>query len=107
MRGFLGRMLFAGEDGVKKVRVLSGGEKVRCMLSKLMISGANVLMLDEPTDHLDMEAITALNNGLMKFPAYLLIPRPSDRADHGKPHYGDRGRPADRQDYHIRRVSGK
>ncbi len=57
VRGFLGRMLFAGEDGVKKVKVLSGGEKVRCMLSKLMISGANVLMLDEPTDHLDMESI--------------------------------------------------
>ena len=71
VRGFLGRMLFAGEDGVKKVKVLSGGEKVRCMLSKLMISGANVLMLDEPTDHLDMEAITALNNGLMKFPGVL------------------------------------
>ena len=66
-------MLFAGEDGVKKLKVLSGGEKVRCMLSKLMISGANVLMLDEPTDHLDMEAITALNNGLMKFPGVLLF----------------------------------
>jgi len=73
VRGFLGRMLFAGEDGVKKVRVLSGGEKVRCMLSKLMISGANVLMLDEPTDHLDMESITALNNGLMKFPGVLIF----------------------------------
>ncbi len=73
VRGFLGRMLFSGEDGVKKVRVLSGGEKVRCMLSKLMISGANVLMLDEPTDHLDMEAITALNNGLMKFPGVLIF----------------------------------
>ncbi len=73
VRGFLGRMLFAGEDGVKKVRVLSGGEKVRCMLSKLMISGANVLILDEPTDHLDMEAITALNNGLIKFPGVLLF----------------------------------
>ena len=73
VRGFLGRMLFAGEDGVKKLRVLSGGEKVRCMLSKLMISGANVLMLDEPTDHLDMEAITALNNGLMKFPGVLIF----------------------------------
>ena len=73
VRGFLGRMLFAGEDGVKKVKVLSGGEKVRCMLSKLMISGANVLMLDEPTDHLDMESITALNNGLMKFPGVLLF----------------------------------
>ncbi len=73
VRGFLGRMLFAGEDGVKKVKVLSGGEKVRCMLSKLMISGANVLMLDEPTDHLDMESITALNNGLVKFPGVLMF----------------------------------
>ena len=73
VRGFLGRMLFAGEDGIKKVRVLSGGEKVRCMLSKLMISGANVLILDEPTDHLDMESITALNNGLIKFPGVLLF----------------------------------
>ena len=73
VRGFLGRMLFAGEDGVKKVRILSGGEKVRCMLSKLMISGANVLILDEPTDHLDMESITALNNGLIKFPGVLLF----------------------------------
>ncbi len=73
VRGFLGRMLFAGEDGVKKVRVLSGGEKVRCMLSKLMISGANVLILDEPTDHLDMESITALNNGMIKFPGVLLF----------------------------------
>lgn len=67
VRGFLGRMLFAGEDGVKKVRVLSGGEKVRCLLSKMMISGANCLVLDEPTNHLDMESITALNNGLIKF----------------------------------------
>ncbi len=73
VRGFLGRMLFAGEDGVKKVRVLSGGEKVRCMLSKLMISGANVLLLDEPTDHLDMEAITALNNGMIKFPGVMIF----------------------------------
>ena len=73
VRGFLGRMLFAGEDGVKKVRVLSGGEKVRVMLSKLMISGANVLIIDEPTDHLDMESITALNNGLIKFPGVLLF----------------------------------
>ena len=73
VRGFLGRMLFAGEDGVKKVRVLSGGEKVRCMLSKLMISGANVLMLDEPTDHLDMESITALNNGMIKFPGVMIF----------------------------------
>ena len=73
VRGFLGRMLFAGEDGVKRLRVLSGGEKVRCLLSKLMISNANVLMLDEPTNHLDMEAITALNNGLIKFPGVLLF----------------------------------
>ena len=67
VRGFLGRMLFAGDDGVKKVNVLSGGEKVRCLLSRMMISGANVLLLDEPTNHLDMESITALNNGLIKF----------------------------------------
>ena len=73
VRGFLGRMLFAGEDGVKKVRVLSGGEKVRCMLSKMMISGSNVLILDEPTNHLDMESITALNNGMIKFPGVLLF----------------------------------
>ena len=73
VRGFLGRMLFAGEDGVKKVRVLSGGEKVRCMLSKMMISGSNVLILDETTDHLDMESITALNNGMIKFPGVLLF----------------------------------
>ncbi|MCM1387362.1 MAG: ATP-binding cassette domain-containing protein [Bacillus sp. (in: Bacteria)] len=67
VRGFLGRMLFAGDDGVKKVKVLSGGEKVRCLLSKMMISGANCLIFDEPTNHLDMEAITALNEGMMKF----------------------------------------
>ena len=73
VRGFLGRMLFAGEDGVKKVNVLSGGEKVRCLLSKMMISGANVLILDEPTNHLDMESITALNNGMTKFPGVLLF----------------------------------
>lgn len=73
VRGFLGRMLFAGEDGVKKVRVLSGGEKVRCLLSKMMISGANVLLLDEPTNHLDMESITALNNGLIKFRGVILF----------------------------------
>ncbi len=73
VRGFLGRMLFAGEDGVKKVKVLSGGEKVRCLLSKMMISGANCLILDEPTNHLDMESITALNNGLIKFPGVALF----------------------------------
>ena len=73
VRGFLGRMLFAGEDGVKKVKVLSGGEKVRCLLSKLMIMGSNVLILDEPTNHLEMESITALNNGLIKFPGVCLF----------------------------------
>ena len=73
VRGFLGRMLFPGEDGVKKVRVLSGGEKVRCLLSKMMISGANVLIFDEPTNHLDMESITALNNGMIKFPGVILF----------------------------------
>ena len=73
VRGFLGRMLFAGEDGVKKVRILSGGEKVRCLLSKMMISGANCLILDEPTNHLDMESITALNNGLIKYPGVALF----------------------------------
>ena len=73
VRGFLGRMLFPGEDGIKRVRVLSGGEKVRCLLSKMMISGANILVLDEPTNHLDMESITALNNGLIKFPGVLLF----------------------------------
>ena len=73
VRGFLGRMLFPGEDGIKKVRILSGGEKVRCLLSKMMISGANILVLDEPTNHLDMESITALNNGLIKFPGVILF----------------------------------
>ena len=73
VRGFLGRMLFPGEDGVKRVRVLSGGEKVRCLLSKMMISGANILILDEPTNHLDMESITALTNGLIKFPGVILF----------------------------------
>ena len=73
VRGFLGRMLFAGEDGVKKVKVLSGGEKVRCLISKMMICGANVLIFDDPTNHLDMESITALNNGLIKFPGVTLF----------------------------------
>lgn len=67
LRGFLGRMLFSGEEALKKASVLSGGEKVRCMLSKMMLSGANVLLLDEPTNHLDLESITALNNGLIQF----------------------------------------
>lgn len=73
VRGFLGRMLFAGDDGVKKVKVLSGGEKVRCLLSKMMISGANVLLFDQPTNHLDMESITALNNALIKFSGVTLF----------------------------------
>lgn len=73
VRGFLGRMLFAGEEGVKKVNVLSGGERVRVMLSKMMIVGANALVMDEPTNHLDMESITALNNGLIKFSGVVLF----------------------------------
>lgn len=73
VRGFLGRMLFPGEDGVKKVKVLSGGEKVRCLLSKMMISAANCLIFDEPTNHLDMESITALNTGMTKFPGVILF----------------------------------
>ncbi|MBQ9611487.1 MAG: ATP-binding cassette domain-containing protein [Lachnospiraceae bacterium] len=73
VRGFLGRMLFPGEDGVKKVRILSGGEKVRCQLSSMMISGANCLIFDEPTNPLDMESISALNDGMIKFPGVELI----------------------------------
>ena len=73
VRGFLGRMLFPGDAGIKKMRVLSGGEKVRVLLSKMMIEGSNVLIFDEPTDHLDMESITALNNGMMKFPGVILF----------------------------------
>ncbi|MBO4873367.1 MAG: ATP-binding cassette domain-containing protein [Lachnospiraceae bacterium] len=73
VRGFLGRMLFAGDDGVKKLNVLSGGERVRCLFSKMMISGANVLLFDEPTNHLDMESITALNNGMIRFPGVIIF----------------------------------
>lgn len=73
LRGFLGRMLFSGEEVLKKASVLSGGEKVRCMLSKMMLSGANVLLLDEPTNHLDLESITALNNGLINFKGSLIF----------------------------------
>jgi len=73
VRSFLGRMLFSGEEALKPVRVLSGGEKVRCMLAKMMLSGANVLILDEPTNHLDLEAITALNDGLVAFPGVILF----------------------------------
>ncbi len=73
VRGFLGRMLFSGEEALKKVNVLSGGEKVRCILAKMMLSGANVLILDEPTNHLDLESITALNNGLSAFKGVILF----------------------------------
>lgn len=73
VRGFLGRMLFSGDDSLKKINVLSGGEKVRCILSKMMMSGANILILDEPTNHLDMESIQALNNALIKFPGVILF----------------------------------
>jgi ATPase subunit of ABC transporter with duplicated ATPase domains len=72
-RGFLGKMLFSGDEALKRTSVLSGGERVRCMLSKMMLSQANVLILDEPTNHLDMESITALNNGLIAFPEVLLF----------------------------------
>jgi len=73
LRGFLGRMLFSGEEVLKKASVLSGGEKVRCMLSKMMLSGSNVLLLDEPTNHLDLESITALNNGLTSYKGALIF----------------------------------
>ena len=73
VRGFLGRMLFSGDESLKPVKVLSGGEKVRCMLSKMMLSGANVLILDEPTNHLDLEAITGLNEALTSFPGVILF----------------------------------
>lgn len=73
LRGFLGRMLFSGEEVLKKANVLSGGEKVRCMLSKMMLKGANILILDEPTNHLDLESITALNNGLISFKGAMLF----------------------------------
>ncbi|MDD5831890.1 MAG: ATP-binding cassette domain-containing protein [Clostridiales bacterium] len=73
VRGFLGRMLFQGDDGLKRLNVLSGGERVRCLLSRMMIMGANVLLLNEPTDHLDMESISALNNALMRFPGVILF----------------------------------
>ena len=73
MRGFLGRMLFTGEESQKMAKVLSGGERVRCMLSRMMLSGANFLLLDEPTNHLDLESITSLNNGLINFPGTLML----------------------------------
>ncbi|MGJ0908148.1 ABC-F family ATP-binding cassette domain-containing protein [Clostridium sporogenes] len=73
LRGFLGRMLFSGEEALKEVKVLSGGEKVRCMLSKMMLNNANVIILDQPTSHLDLESITALNNGLMDYKSNILF----------------------------------
>jgi ATPase subunit of ABC transporter with duplicated ATPase domains len=73
VRGFLGRMLFSGDESLKKVNVLSGGERVRCMLSRMMLTGANAMILDEPTNHLDLESITSLNNGLINFPGVLLF----------------------------------
>jgi ATPase subunit of ABC transporter with duplicated ATPase domains len=73
LRGFLGRMLFSGEEVLKKASVLSGGEKVRCMLSKMMLSSSNILLLDEPTNHLDLESITALNNGLIAFKGAMIF----------------------------------
>ena len=73
IRGWLGRMLFSGEEALKKVNVLSGGEKVRCVLSKIMLSGANFLIFDEPTNHLDMESITALNEGMSKFTGNMIF----------------------------------
>ena len=73
IRGFLGRMLFSGEEALQQAQVLSGGEKVRCMLSKLMLSNANVLVLDDPTNHLDLESITSVNKGLEKFPGVLIF----------------------------------
>ena len=73
VRSFLGRMLFSGEEALKKVNVLSGGEKVRCVLSKVMLSGANFLIFDEPTNHLDMESITALNDGMTKYKGIMMF----------------------------------
>ena len=73
LRGFLGRMLFSGDDVFKKVNVLSGGEKVRCMFSRMMLFGSNVLVLDRPTNHLDLESITAVNNGLVSFKGVILL----------------------------------
>ena len=78
IRGWLGRMLFSGEEALKKAKVLSGGERVRCMLCKMMMSGANVMILDEPTNHLDLESITAVNEGLMEYKGTLLF----DSHDH-------------------------
>ena len=105
-RSFLGRMLFSGDDVYKPVKVLSGGEKVRCMLSRMMLFGSNVLVLDQPTNHLDLESITAVNNGLIDFKGRRPVrqPRPRVRPDRGGPDHGVRGREAHRQDVYLRRV---
>jgi ATPase subunit of ABC transporter with duplicated ATPase domains len=89
IRGFLGRMLFTQDESLKKVKVLSGGEKVRCLLSKMMLSGANVLILDDPTGHLDLESITSLNNGLMEFTGAIIFcqPRSPVHQHRGQPHH--------------------
>ena len=94
MRGFLGRMLFSGDDVYKPVSVLSGGEKVRVMLSRMMLSGANFLMLDQPTNHLDLESITAVNNGLIELPRQRAFHQsgPPVHHDHCEPHYRDQAR---------------
>jgi ATPase subunit of ABC transporter with duplicated ATPase domains len=112
VRSFLGRMLFSGDEALKPVNVLSGGEKVRCLLARMMLSGANVLIMDEPTNHLDLESITALNDGLIAFPGVILfnshdhefvnsvanriieILPPADSGD-GRIHYIDRMMPFD------------
>ena len=73
LRSFLGRMLFTGDDCFKKVKVLSGGEKVRCLISRMMLANANVLVMDEPTNHLDLESITALNNALIAYPGVVIF----------------------------------
>jgi ATPase subunit of ABC transporter with duplicated ATPase domains len=73
IRGFLGKMLFSGQETLKQCNVLSGGEKVRCMISRIMLAGANLLIIDEPTNHLDLESITAFNNALQKFPGTVLF----------------------------------
>ena len=73
VRGFLGRMLFSGDESLKQARVISGGEKVRCVLAKMMLSGANFLIFDEPTNHLDMESITSVNDGMSKFKGNILF----------------------------------
>ena len=89
LRGFLGKMLFSGDDVLKPVNVLSGGEKVRCMLSRMMMFGSNVLMLDQPTNHLDLESITAVNDGLAEFKGNVLfyLLRPPVHSDRGQPHH--------------------